>query len=90
MNKIDTKSKIFQLRLTIAIIAIILLIVSFIYPDNIYFRLTMNVLLIISLSSSAFESFQNKKWFSFSAFLLVILLTILTIAQSLYFQLYIY
>jgi len=90
MNKIDTKSKIFQLRLTIAIIAIILLIVSFIYPDNIYFRLTMNVLLIISLSSSAFESFRDKKWFSFSAFLLVILLTILTIAQSLYFQLYIY
>lgn len=81
MEDINIHSKMFQFRALLAVVAIILAVVTFIYPDqntiNTYARAILSLLVSVVVGSYAFERFRDKKWLAGSAYAFVSVLNLL-------------
>ena len=84
MKNTNTHSKTFQLKIFLAVATIILAIISFIYPENVYIRVTMQLLLSFVFALYGYERFRAKQWLPFLSFALVSLLNILIVIQALF------
>lgn len=81
MEKFNIHSKMFQFRALLAVVAIILAVVTFIYPDqstvNIYARAILSLLVSVVVASYAVDRFRDKKWLVGSAYAFVSVLNLL-------------
>ena len=90
MENINIHSKMFQFRVLLAVLAIIIAIVGFTQSvdsyTQTYARATLSLLLSTVMGTYAFERLQEKKWLPFSAYALVSLLNISVVIQSIFFN----
>lgn len=84
MKNKNTHSKTFKLTIFLAVATIILAIISFIYPEDVYIRVSMQLLLSFMFALYGYERFRAKQWLLFLAFALVSLLNILIVIQVLF------
>lgn len=88
MEDINIHSKMFQFRALLAVIAIILAVVLFIYPDHsdlkTYARAILSLLVSVVVGSYAVDRFREKKWPAFAAYTLVSVLNLLIFAQIIF------
>ncbi|NKZ18541.1 hypothetical protein HF966_05060 [Leuconostoc holzapfelii] len=87
VNK-NRHNALFQYRALLVGIAIVLAIVSIIYPENhsinTFARAFLSLLVSVVLGSYAVERFHNKKWLPFSAYLLVSVLNLLIFISTVF------
>lgn len=81
MKNTNTHSKTFQLKIFLAVATILLAIISFIYPENVYIRVSMQLLLSFLFALYGYERFRAKQRLPFLAFSVVSLLNILVAIQ---------
>lgn len=81
MKELNIHSKMFQFRALLAVVAIILAVVTFIYPDqgtvNTYARAILSLLVSVVVGSYAVERFRDKKWLAGSVYAFVSVLNFL-------------
>ncbi|MGX4594287.1 hypothetical protein JNUCC76_10195 [Leuconostoc sp. JNUCC 76] len=88
MEDLNIHSKMFQFRVLLSVLAIMIAIVGFTQPDDSYVRTyaraTLSFLLSTLLGTYAIDRFRDKKWPSFSAYTLVSVLNLLTFIQTIF------
>lgn len=81
MEDLNKHNKMSQLRVLLVVVAIILAVVTFIYPDhsvvNTYARAILSLLISVVVGSYAFDRFRDKKWLAGSAYAFVSVLNLL-------------
>ena len=92
MEDINIHSKMYQFRALLAVVAIILAVVTFIYPDhsvvNTYARAILSLLISVVVGSYAFDRFRDKKWLAGSAYALVTVLNLIVLIQIVFPSIY--
>ncbi|BAX71514.1 hypothetical protein [Leuconostoc mesenteroides] len=88
MEDLNIHSKMFQFRVSLSVLAIIIAIVGFTQPvgsyTQTYARATLSLLLSTVMGTYAFERLQEKKWLPFSAYALVSVLNLLTFIKIIF------
>lgn len=81
MEDLNKHNKISQFRVLLVVVAIILAVVTFIYPDqstiNTYARAILSLLVSVVVGSYAFDRLRDKKWLAGSAYAFVSVLNLL-------------
>lgn len=92
MEDLNKHSKMSQFRVLLVVVAIILAVVTFIYPDHsvvrTYARAILSLLISLVVGSYAVDRFRDKKWPAFAAYTLVSVLNLLILIQIIFPNIY--
>lgn len=92
MEDLNKRNKMSQFRVLLVVVAIILAVVTFIYPDhsvvNTYARAILSLLISLVVGSYAFDRFRDKKWLAGSAYSLVTVLNLIVLIQIVFSSIY--